>query len=91
MAIHLAQQRVIVIPYSAFDDPNIAAYAAWLTSAISQRGGEAAAVQSLLRDFDAKCPKCGYNMRGSATSVCSECGHDIALHRLPVRIISYRP
>lgn len=90
MAIHLAQQRVIVIPYSAFKDPNIVAYADRLTSAIAQRGGEAAAVQSLLRDFDAKCPKCGYNMRGSASPVCSECGNAIALDRLPVRIIAYR-
>lgn len=91
MVLWLAQQRLIVIPHTAFGDMDIAAYAKQLIATIAKRGGEAAAVRSLLRDHDAKCPYCGFNMRGSPTPACTECGRNMPLHLAPVQITAYRP
>ncbi len=33
---------------------------------------------------DVPCPKCGYNLRGSVSGACSECGTELKLHVHPV-------
>jgi hypothetical protein len=33
-----------------------------------------------LRDNDAACPVCGYNLRGLTRPICPECRHDLVLH-----------
>ncbi len=91
MVLWLAQQRLIAIPYTAFRDLDIAKYAEQLIATIAKRGGEPAAVRSLLRDHDAKCPHCGFNMRGSPTPACTECGRNMPLHLAPIQIMTYRP
>jgi DNA-directed RNA polymerase subunit RPC12/RpoP len=37
------------------------------------------AVAEFLRGKDAKCPQCGFQLRGLASNVCPECGHQLAL------------
>ncbi len=52
---------------------------------IQQRGGEATASRrqemllELLRDHDAACPVCGYNVRSLTRPICPECRHELVL------------
>ncbi|MFI4915974.1 MAG: hypothetical protein ACIAS6_05630 [Phycisphaerales bacterium JB060] len=40
---------------------------------------EAARLLDFLRERDAPCPVCGYNLRNLTTPVCPECRHDLVL------------
>ncbi len=42
--------------------------------------GDAEAVRLFLADHDALCPRCKYNLRGSESPVCPECGLRLSLH-----------
>lgn len=42
-------------------------------------GGEEALLVAFLRDRDAPCPGCGYNLRGLGAARCPECGHRLRL------------
>jgi hypothetical protein len=34
---------------------------------------------AFLREYDADCPVCGYNVRGLVRPICPECGHELML------------
>jgi hypothetical protein len=39
-------------------------------------------VREFLADRDAACPRCGYNLRGSAGTACPECGRRVSMREL---------
>jgi len=61
---------------------------------------EAAQLRKYLADRDVACPMCGYNLRGAAGSVCTECGYELseetvrsqtqAARRQMIALVSYQ-
>jgi rubrerythrin len=77
--------RVFFIPFRAFASPEEAkAFLAFATDAVAR--SETSDVQTLRRyaeTSDARCPACGYSLKGTHTTRCPECFHPLDRHTMP--------